>query len=357
MENKFGIPEHIITPVASLEGKTLKTGWLVKEKLTSKPGSTGGHYSVCYIVEKNGIVGFMKALNLFQFLKEDDDTTEALADMLNAYNFEKELLSKCRSSGLSKISMLLDSDVEKFPGYVIPTVPYLIFEKAIDDVRNYLSFSRDVDVAWKLRSLHNICVGLKQLHSIEISHQDLKPSNVFVYPGLISKLGDLGRSLSSTVNAAHSKKLFSGDPRYMPPEIMFKFYLNNWHARVYAIDCYLLGSMIVYYFTGTSMTALLIENLSPSIEWNSYLGRYEEVLPYLIEAFDDAISKLGSFLGDSKLSAELKDLVRQLCFPDPAKRGHPIDINSNFNNYSLERFVTKFDVLARKAEIKISGYS
>lgn len=34
----------------SLEGRVLKNGWRVNKKIEPKPGSSGGFFSVCYLV-------------------------------------------------------------------------------------------------------------------------------------------------------------------------------------------------------------------------------------------------------------------------------------------------------------------
>jgi serine/threonine protein kinase len=205
----INLPEDQISAVHALEGKTLSTGWKIIEKVKAKPGSTGGGFSVCYTVEKNGQMGFLKALNILSFLRDDKaDLLIAMSEMLNTFNFEKEILTRCGNRNLSKISKLLEASQENFPGYIAANVYYMIFEKADSDVRNHLNFKDEIDIAWKLRSLHNIATGIKQLHSIEISHQDIKPSNVFVFDSIISKLGDLGRSLCQTFSLAAFKYEF-----------------------------------------------------------------------------------------------------------------------------------------------------
>ena len=137
---------------------------------------------MCYLVEKENQKGFLKALNVLTFLRdEEDDLPKAMEKTLKTFNHEREVLEKCRDKNLSKVSRLLDAGTENVDGFVIKNVYYLIFEKADDDVRSYLNFAKTVDLAWKLRSLHNISVGIKQLHGIEISHQDVKPSNIFVF--------------------------------------------------------------------------------------------------------------------------------------------------------------------------------
>ena len=111
--------------------------------------------------------------------------------------------------------------------------------------------------------------------------------------------------------------------------------------------------MVVYYFTGMNMTALLVENINPGINVTSYNGRYKDILPYLIEAFDNALISFESHINNLPYKMDLIDLVRMLCYPVPEERGHPINRSQKNNQYSLERFVTKFNVLAKKAEYSI----
>lgn len=347
------IPEDQLSAVHNLEGKKLKTGWLVTEKVKAKPGSSGGHFSVCYLAEKEGRIGFLKAINVLTFLNDDDiDLPKAMATTLNTFNYEKEILEKCGQNGLSKISKLLDSDSENMDGFLIKNVHYLIFEKAEGDVRSHINFSNKVDFAWKLRSLHNIAVGIKQLHGIEVSHQDLKPSNVFVFNNDISKIGDLGRSLSETIFGPHSKRNFAGDGRYAPPEVFNKYVLPEWRDKVFAIDCYLLGSMAAFYISGHSMTALLSKNINSHINIMSL--SFEQALPYWIAAFDDVLVNLEIELGDFDNKELLISAIRMLCYPDPRNRGHIKNAKSQ-NSFNMERFVEIFNRIASKAELKLRG--
>ena len=346
------LPEDQISAVHDLVGKTLKTGWIVTEKVSSKPGSSGGAFSVCYLAEKDGQEGFLKAINVLSFLNDDDiDFTKAMADTLNTFNFEKEILEKCGDKNLSKVSKLLDAGSENIGGYLINNVNYLIFEKADDDVRNHINFSNDIDFAWKIRSLHNIAVGIKQLHGLKISHQDLKPSNVFIYKNKVSKIGDLGRALSDTVIGPHSHRNFAGDGRYAPPEVFHKYVLPEWQDKVFAIDCYLLGSMACYYLTGQSMTALLVRNINPSI--NIVSLSFEQALAYWIEAFDNVLESVKNMLEDYEEKNKLISAIHMLCNPDPRIRGHVKNVGGNGNNYNMERFVGIFNLLAIKAELKL----
>ena len=346
------IPEDQISAVHSLEGKTLKTGWKVIEKVKFKPGSTGGYFSVCYIVEKDNQIGFLKAINVLAFLREDEDLLKAMTGMLNTFNFEKEILLRCKNKNLSKVSRLLEASFENIPGFIVPNIYYMIFEKADGDVRNHINFATLIDDAWKLRSLHNVATGIKQLHGIEISHQDVKPSNVFIYDKRISKVGDLGRALCESLSSPHENKNFAGDHKYAPPEVFHNFVLQDWKDKVFAIDTYLLGSMAAYYFTGQSMTALLSQKIDPSI--NILSLNFENALPYWISAFDEALIIIDEHTKNILDQKKLLEAIRMLCHPDPRKRGHIKNIKEIGNNYQLVRFVEIFNLLARKAEYRVT---
>lgn len=344
--------EDQISAVHALEGRTLKTGWLVIEKAKFKPGSTGGNFSVCYIVKKDNQIGFLKAINILSFLNADVDLLEAMTEMLNTYNFEKEILSRCKNKNLSKVSKLLEASFENIAGFMVPNVYYMIFEKANGDVRNHLNFTSLIDDAWKFKSLHNVATGIKQLHSIDVSHQDVKPSNVFVFENGISKVGDLGRALSETLSSPHSNLNFSGDTRYAPPEVFHRYVMPEWKDKVFAIDCYLLGSMATYYFTGQNMTALMSQKINASI--NIISLNFENALPYWINAFDESLLVIKEHTENITDQSKLLEAIKMLCYPDPRKRGHIKNLKSIGNNYQMDRFIEIFNLLARKAEYKIT---
>jgi len=342
----------------NLLGLTLKSGWKVVEKITKTANSTGSFFSVCYKVEKDGEVCFLKAFDFNRFLglsKMEDPTrsvVDIISEMTSAYKYERDLSNHCKNQHVTKVAFVREASEEHVEGFTYSFVPYLIFDLADGDVRMQLAFSDKLDFAWKLGSLHDIAVGLRQLHQIEVSHQDIKPSNILLF-NRKSKLGDIGRSLCKTLNSPYSDYTFTGDANYAPPEIMYAYYENDWHKRVFATDCYLLGSMVVFYFSGISMSALLMKNLEPNFRPESWQGDFAQIKPYLADAFAKALSEFGQCIENEFFRSELTQTIEYLCFPFPEKRGHPIDISQRGNGYSLERLVSKFDLLLRRAELNI----
>ena len=333
----------------NLEGRILKNGWLVLEKIEKKHNATGQFFSVCYKVKKNSELCFLKAFDFNKFFNlrnEDESLVDVMSIMLNSFKYERDISELCRDKHVTKVVIVKDSGEETIEGFTIPVVPYLIFDMADGDIRKNIDFSKNLDYAWLLKSLHEISIGLKQLHKLNISHQDIKPSNILVF-GDEFKIGDLGRSMCKYFYAPHHKNSFSGDWTYAPPEMLYGYYEKDWNNRTKATDCYLLGSLVVFYFTGINMTALMNKNIHRDFWWDKFEGSFSEVKPYLLKAFSKSLQEFEDSINFDHLKYELRNIVQYLCYPIPEERGHPKDISAIGSNYSLERFVSKFDRLSK----------
>jgi serine/threonine protein kinase len=341
----------------NLLGKKLKNDWTVIEKIEPKDGSTGGFFSVCYLVENNYEKAFLKALNFNAFFQifKGQSIVKILQEQTNAFEFEKNLLLKCKENRLTKVSMILDEGEEFLDGFTIPNVPYLIFEIAEGDIRSNIKFSNNSDLAWKLKSLHDVAVGLEQLTNVDISHQDLKPSNILLYENSsTSKIGDLGRSLCSTIKAPHDDGIsFTGQMNYSPPEFLYNYYQPNWDIRVKSTDMYLFGSLITYYFFGMNMTALLLRHLDPNFRWGVFNGKFENVKDYLIDAYSKALNEIESNLGNKHFSKDILEIINFCCHPIPEKRGHIKNHKEIGNQFSYKRAISKLDLIKRRTHLKI----
>jgi serine/threonine protein kinase len=227
-------------------------------------------------------------------------------------------------------------------------VQYLIFEKADGDVRQQLAAFDVFDLRWKFLCLRHVATALKQLHGERIAHQDVKPSNVLLFKG-DSKLADLGRAACQDVSAPHEGFFVPGDPSYAPPELLYGFVSPEWTIRRLGCDIYLLGSMVVWFFTGLGSTALLVDRLHETHRPTSWRGTYSEVLPYLRDAFGQVLENFRVDVPAGS-AADLSRIVQELCEPDPALRGHPKERTRPGNRFSLERYISAFDLLAARAQ-------
>jgi hypothetical protein len=340
-------------PAYRLEGLELDGGWTVGARLEPGPHATGGNFSCGYpILGKDGKRAFLKALDFSPALGAPDPA-RALQSLTEAYNFERNLLEMCTARRMDRVVQAISDGKVKVDDTALGTVQYLILECGDCDIRTQLSLVSRIETAWKLRSLHHIATGLGQLHSSSIAHQDLKPSNVVVFAGAESKISDLGCASLRGSTGPRDHLSFAGDAAYAPLETLYGYVDPEWNLRRLGCDLYLLGSMVVFFFTGLTTTALVSIYLNPGHHWRKWDGTYADVLPYLREAFRRAMESFGDHIVNSRLREELKLIVRQLCDPDPKLRGHPLNRRGVSNPAGVERYVSSFDLLAWKAELGI----
>ena len=332
-----------------LVGITLADGWTVVSPIQRGPHSTGGYFSKCYIVQDgNGKQAFLKALDFSKALQSPDPAT-MLQAMTEAFNFERDVLTKCKHEHLDRVVVAITDGIYRFGSTNnSEVVQYLIFELADGDVRRQAQINDQFDKAWSLRSLHHIATGLQQLHTYKIAHQDLKPSNVLVFNGNTSKLADLGRAAYQGHTPPHENDPVPGDRGYAPPELLYGYPDQDWKRKRFGCDMYLLGSMAVFFFQGVGMTPLLRKELPEPYCWDKWGGTFDEVLPYLRDAFQRVVENYRKSLPEP-LRKDLPEVVQQLCEPDPRLRGHKLAIQAG-NQFSLERYISKFNILASYAE-------
>lgn len=102
---------------SKLQNITLPTGWKVVSMIAQTAGQTGGHFSCCYEVTKNGKRGFLKAFD-FSAAFEDPkaDTIAVVRQLTSCYEHEREILFHCKERRLSRIVTPLESGEFDVPG-------------------------------------------------------------------------------------------------------------------------------------------------------------------------------------------------------------------------------------------------
>jgi len=135
----------------NLEGLVLDTGWEVKKRIPKPSGATGGFFSVCYTVTKNGEECFLKAFNFAQFLNlatahgKTRPIVDVIGEMIDAYKYERDLSALCRNQHVTKVAFVRDAGEQIVTGYAITVVPYLIFDIADGgDLRSHLTFASNL---------------------------------------------------------------------------------------------------------------------------------------------------------------------------------------------------------------------
>jgi hypothetical protein len=141
------------------------------EKPTSRHGRALFTVLCCRVGERER--AFLKALDYVEAL-DSPEPARALEAMTQAYNFERDLLGKCRDFRMDHVVRAISSGTMRIDGAPAGSVvEYLILDLADHDVRVHLAQLEGIEVAWILRCLHHISTGLKQLHTDGIAHQDV----------------------------------------------------------------------------------------------------------------------------------------------------------------------------------------
>ena len=332
-----------------LQGRQLDGGWTVLEKVTLEEGMTGANFSIGYTARKeDGGQGFVKALNISR-ASLAADPARALQELTTAFNFERDIVADCKRMS-RVITALAEGTIREQPSNGPPEVAqYIVFERADSDLRKSRLLSMEFNLALSLRTLHHVTTGLSQLHSKDIAHQDLKPSNVLTFRSTGSKIGDLGHSSRRQTVSPHDNKTIAGDPAYSPLEFLYGFHEPDWNVRRKACDLFQLGSLLVYMFTGVGITRLLLDHMPEDHRPQNWSGSYKDILPYMIEYFRITMERVAQrFPAD--MQNELFDAAMQLCYPDPLLRGHP-ENRAIHAPFGLERYISRFNMLAIRAEM------
>jgi serine/threonine protein kinase len=265
---------------------------------------TGGSFSYGYrVTHTDGRKAFLKALDYSQALRADDTPT-ALQALTAAYIFERSILQTCKTRRMDRVVQSIEFGNVTVDYTDLGRVDYLILEIAEGDVRSFLSASKNIDLAWKLRALHHIATGLHQLHAVNIAHQDVKPSNVLVFDTTVSKIADLGSASQKGSVCPRDDRDFAGDPAYAPPELLYGHRDPDWTTRRFGCDAYHLGSMVGFMFTGLNATSLLFSRMAADHYYGVWKGTYEEVLPYLRDAFGLALESFAQCVPDEPFRTE-----------------------------------------------------
>ncbi len=292
----------------------------------------------------------------------------ALEEQTRVYNFERDVLELCRGQNLSKVVAAINSGSIKVDGAPFGEIFYLIFELADGDIRQKAVLTDRFDAAWTMRSLHQIAVGVSQLHGHGIFHQDIKPSNILVFEAQdTSKLADLGRSHCRTIEAPHDGLSIPGARSYAPPEQLYNYHMEDGLAARASADLYSLGSMVYFLFTGVMLTPSVASRLRPehrapalSQDDGGWRGYFEDVLPYLRAAYGEVVSGFRDEIGARFAAAgepgvvdEVTALLTYLTDPDPWARGHPRERALKHGDpFSLRRFISSFDRISLRLEYR-----
>jgi len=317
-------------------------------------GGTGGSFSAHYrVTSADGKEAFLKALDVKAlFASSTKNFIDTMKEHSIMYAFERDMLEKCRD--MKRVVTSLATGEAAVPNSQYGAVPYFIFDLAAGDVRSHLDgVAAHDEISWKLRSLHHIAIALGQLHREFIAHQDVKPSNIIIFGKAESKIGDLGRVSERGIQCPFDDRPSAGDATYAPPEVYYGYQPAEWNVRRFGVDVYLLGSMVVFFFTQLTMNTLLYQSLDRQFSPFAWRGGYVSALPYLQDAFSRALDEFQAQIPNRELASSLRSVVSEMCNPDAHLRGNARARRRGESPLSMEIYISKFNLLARHAELRM----
>lgn len=304
--------------------------------------------------QKSGATAFLKALDFSRALQEEEQL-EAIAKSVAAFRFEQSLLEICDQRKMTKIVRALDSGYIKIDGTQLGRVPYLLFEPADGDIRKAIVAFDEIRVGWIFGILQEVALGLEQLHYAQVAHQDLKPSNVLAFSnGESFKVADLGCASRKDIGGPRDGMRVPGGWSVAPPELAYGEKSDDWVVARVAADLYSLGSLAVFLFAGASMNAIVKSYIPEEKDHISWRGTYREVLPFVVDAYSKAFEVISESLV-GRHSAETIAIIRQLCEPDPIRRGDPRWVGKSSEQYNVRRYVSRFGSLRSRANYEMKS--
>ncbi len=347
-----------------LKGKTIG-GWLVGNRIVNT--DVTAKYALFHEVSKDGVNAIMKVLNYDKCLNANyldgaKDQNDLLAREAESFHFETQLSKECAGDHMGNVIRYLDSGELKLDGYVVKNVAYIVYEMSDGKIGDFLKFSSKANfvadlgvLVEKLKSLHQVTKGVKQLHTHLIAHHNITPQSIEVFDtNSVFKIGGLqkSRTRQAVLNSPAAAKLFDGDYTYAPPEAFFGYKISEEMSTYYQIDTYMLGNLVVYYLSSMNLTTLINKKCPCTlINWASKGAEYQQVLPDIRKAFYESLDEIKASVCVKELRVPIIEIIEGLCNPAPEERGYPGGFAKVKTNADLQRVLTKLDVLYRKAQL------
>lgn len=317
------------TPKNHLEGRTLKSGWTLGEQVLPSSGSSGSNFGAGYKATRGGEIAFVKAIDFVGALSAADPL-EALGRLSAEATFEKDVLAYCADKGMTKVMRYYGHEYVSADGTNNPmtNVSCLIMEAGEQDLRRLVNGTGLAACAWNLQVMQDVSMAVAQLHGGGIAHQDIKPSNVISVSEKASKqaqtmkVADLGRVVRRDRNGPFDTRSWPGDLRYSPPERWYSFVPPNWIDARDASDAYMLGSLMVYLFTGATLQSLVSPLIPEPFKPGKWSGGFDQdLLPVLVDIHARVLNThlKPALLPD--IADSIMAIAKDLTQPDPLLRG------------------------------------
>jgi eukaryotic-like serine/threonine-protein kinase len=350
------------TPKQLLTGRTLASGWTLVEQLQKPLDATGGNFGVGYRATRGSETAFVKAVDFVEAMSKPDPMAE-LHKLTSDAKFEQDVLAYCTNHGMSRVMRYLGHEyLQLDSANPMSQVSCLIMEVGDEDLRRLMNHLGETSCVWTLKVMSDVSLALTQLHKGGIAHQDIKPSNVISVGGndgannRILKVGDLGRVTSKNHNGPFDSSEWPGDRSYSPPERWYRHVPTDWNDRRESADAYMLGSLLIFLSTGTTLQSLVVPLIPQQYLPDSWGGSYDQdLLTVLVDAHARVLEDRLRPVLISEIEAEVMRIAIELTHPDPRLRGDTRARRQTGRPVGLDRIHQRLRLLSMRAAANERG--
>lgn len=109
------------------------------------------------------------------------------------------------------------------------------------------------------------------------------------------------------------------------------------------------AGIMTYMITDSILSSLIVANLPDIYRPDEFGGTFEQVKPHLMASYYKTLDEIAKRIHE-KIRQDLLEVIAQLSHPIPEERGNPVNIRATVSKYSLHRYISIIDRLAKTME-------